>query len=328
MANRFFTDNFTGNGTTFIAIPSYTGDITYDCYPRVDNTGLPGSPTVTIRQWNTVTVSVADLTQIGVGFNGIIANILGDGLDVPLAQSDGTAEAPATLSGPGFIQEEYEEINPPYNDWAKLDNLFTPGSFIIEAGETDAFPLILNNIANDGTRYYVDADFKEVDGAGDPTGGTLDYAATNYKFDNLSARQMQSGAFGAGTPWYTSSTSANHYIQLLSNPAPQRVELASRVSEVLEYERTGQEWLYIMGNGQSLSVGGETSSTPADHLLEIRNNNAHLSYGSSRPQAGNQSQGGNPGFSFTYESVRPWICLLYTSPSPRDKRQSRMPSSA
>ena len=24
----------------------------------------------------------------------------------------------------------------------------------------------------------------------------------------------------------------------------------------------------------------------------------------------------------------PWNCLLYTSPSPRDKRQSRMPSSA
>ena len=24
----------------------------------------------------------------------------------------------------------------------------------------------------------------------------------------------------------------------------------------------------------------------------------------------------------------PWVCLLYTSPSPRDKRQSRMPSSA
>ena len=27
-----------------------------------------------------------------------------------------------------------------------------------------------------------------------------------------------------------------------------------------------------------------------------------------------------------YESL--WVCLLYTSPSPRDKRQSRMPSSA
>ena len=25
---------------------------------------------------------------------------------------------------------------------------------------------------------------------------------------------------------------------------------------------------------------------------------------------------------------RGWVCLLYTSPSPRDKRQSRMPSSA
>ena len=28
------------------------------------------------------------------------------------------------------------------------------------------------------------------------------------------------------------------------------------------------------------------------------------------------------------EIVKPDICLLYTSPSPRDKRQSRMPSSA
>ena len=31
---------------------------------------------------------------------------------------------------------------------------------------------------------------------------------------------------------------------------------------------------------------------------------------------------------FYEKSARPWICLLYTSPSPRDKRQSRMPSSA
>ena len=26
--------------------------------------------------------------------------------------------------------------------------------------------------------------------------------------------------------------------------------------------------------------------------------------------------------------LQPWICLLYTSPSPRDQRGSRMPSSA
>ena len=30
----------------------------------------------------------------------------------------------------------------------------------------------------------------------------------------------------------------------------------------------------------------------------------------------------------TYDSYKVIICLLYTSPSPRDKRQSRMPSSA
>ena len=29
-----------------------------------------------------------------------------------------------------------------------------------------------------------------------------------------------------------------------------------------------------------------------------------------------------------FETGHPWICLLYTSPSPRDQRGSRMPSSA
>ena len=29
-----------------------------------------------------------------------------------------------------------------------------------------------------------------------------------------------------------------------------------------------------------------------------------------------------------YESLSPYVCLLYTSPSPRDQRGSRMPSSA
>ena len=36
-------------------------------------------------------------------------------------------------------------------------------------------------------------------------------------------------------------------------------------------------------------------------------------------------------FRFTGENVRQWlesVCLLYTSPSPRDQRGSRMPSSA
>ena len=33
-------------------------------------------------------------------------------------------------------------------------------------------------------------------------------------------------------------------------------------------------------------------------------------------------------FSGVGQNSKTWICLLYTSPSPRDKRQSRMPSSA
>ena len=34
------------------------------------------------------------------------------------------------------------------------------------------------------------------------------------------------------------------------------------------------------------------------------------------------------GASFAFPSQSIYVCLLYTSPSPRDKRQSRMPSSA
>ena len=33
-------------------------------------------------------------------------------------------------------------------------------------------------------------------------------------------------------------------------------------------------------------------------------------------------------FVLTVAALLYWVCLLYTSPSPRDKRQSRMPSSA
>ena len=35
-----------------------------------------------------------------------------------------------------------------------------------------------------------------------------------------------------------------------------------------------------------------------------------------------------PGYASQTVEVRSRVCLLYTSPSPRDKRQSRMPSSA
>ena len=44
---------------------------------------------------------------------------------------------------------------------------------------------------------------------------------------------------------------------------------------------------------------------------------------------GAQSQRSIGNFKIGWEKQpQPMICLLYTSPSPRDKRQSRMPSSA
>ena len=36
----------------------------------------------------------------------------------------------------------------------------------------------------------------------------------------------------------------------------------------------------------------------------------------------------NKKYAFAADYIRIYACLLYTSPSPRDKRQSRMPSSA
>ena len=50
------------------------------------------------------------------------------------------------------------------------------------------------------------------------------------------------------------------------------------------------------------------------------------------PSQINQSSSVEEGISNTFSGEHPCglckICLLYTSPSPRDKRQSRMPSSA
>ena len=40
------------------------------------------------------------------------------------------------------------------------------------------------------------------------------------------------------------------------------------------------------------------------------------------------SAGGDAAYIVTTPTATYYLCLLYTSPSPRDKRQSRMPSSA
>ena len=73
-------------------------------------------------------------------------------------------------------------------------------------------------------------------------------------------------------------------------------------------------------NGSSCGKSGRGGSAPPTSVSTTFNS-AITGY------AGGQSQGGNGGNG--RDSCTEGItCLLYTSPSPRDKRQSRMPSSA
>ena len=65
---------------------------------------------------------------------------------------------------------------------------------------------------------------------------------------------------------------------------------------------------------------------PEDHDFSMKNVRAWIKEAKTHKQAEHRSHvAGTPGALARRES---WSCLLYTSPSPRDKRQSRMPSSA
>ena len=80
-----------------------------------------------------------------------------------------------------------------------------------------------------------------------------------------------------------------------------------------------QVWV-ITGDGDALSIGG-------NHLMHAIRRNVNLNivlfnnriYGLTKGQYSPTSEIGK---------ITKSTCLLYTSPSPRDKRQSRMPSSA
>ena len=63
-----------------------------------------------------------------------------------------------------------------------------------------------------------------------------------------------------------------------------------------------------------------------DHDAEV-SCNGFLFFGSSEPQIITLDEDNVKSFNATFHILRE-DCLLYTSPSPRDKRQSRMPSSA
>ena len=89
--------------------------------------------------------------------------------------------------------------------------------------------------------------------------------------------------------------------------------------------RVDSDWAYKVSSG--IDENGEWHAQERERVLaEIRGSNElGLSMvkrsESRRIRAGLKPAGWAGGDA-------PWTCLLYTSPSPRDKRQSRMPSSA
>ena len=79
-------------------------------------------------------------------------------------------------------------------------------------------------------------------------------------------------------------------------------------------QTAGIVWLQATDHYRSLEAAKNSPRTTADYLLLVDNGNHALRLF----QAPNGVFAKDPSTS----------CLLYTSPSPRDKRQSRMPSSA
>ena len=77
-------------------------------------------------------------------------------------------------------------------------------------------------------------------------------------------------------------------------------------------------------NGQDVTLSVADASDEGQLWVEIDRGNGFYSY---EKYGTNFSLDGDRGGAIR-QNVYLWTCLLYTSPSPRDKRQSRMPSSA
>ena len=74
-----------------------------------------------------------------------------------------------------------------------------------------------------------------------------------------------------------------------------------------------------MATVKAADLRAKTADELKDQLVDLKKEQFNLRF----QVAGGQNE--NPARA---RIVRREICLLYTSPSPRDKRQSRMPSSA
>ena len=91
---------------------------------------------------------------------------------------------------------------------------------------------------------------------------------------------------------------------------PGRAKLVKKVREKIN--ELGITYIYY----QFISVTGRVvgKGIPADHWERTAEKGFQLVYGATA--------------NLFLDRHNNYICLLYTSPSPRDKRQSRMPSSA
>ena len=102
----------------------------------------------------------------------------------------------------------------------------------------------------------------------------------------------------------------------------ERLELANRIARsagqvTLKYFQTDQFSVDFKGDGSPLTVADREAETHLRAEIETHFPDDAIQ-GEEFPD-----KPGTSGFGWILDP-----CLLYTSPSPRDKRQSRMPSSA
>ena len=111
-------------------------------------------------------------------------------------------------------------------------------------------------------------------------------------------------------------TAANS-LALSTLSQPWETVFCSPVSHIHEDECNAPE--FYMGGGKLTLVGNSDKITPEALIKSIEGEETRGVHG---PQRGPVS------ITQITEKGHSYSCLLYTSPSPRDKRQSRMPSSA